>query len=322
MEENKNINDHLKNYVENNDFSNLNKQPLNDPNTQTFGPNTRTKVTEIQADSNFISIELHELPFGRFYQPGTRIQVRPLTTKELESFAIVNEKNAYDVKLKLNEVLRACSKITFVDGTPGTYRDIMDGDRDTISIVLSKLSKKHGGKLEKETRCKCKEEPVKIEMIPSNYVYKSENPKLTKWFDPDTKRYNFTLKSGAMISLAPVTIGLSEDIDAYILQKAAKSGGKDTPNITFMQCIPYILAGRGMKSCSIEKLDQEEYNFTKLNDDLFQFIYDTIDMIKFGIEELKALCPSCGQEVRTTFTFPSGARALFLLPNAFDELIG
>lgn len=319
-----NVNDHLKKFIENQEQP-QNSEPIEqvNQNVQNFGPNTRQKVQYIEADTNYISVELEQLPFGRFYIPGTRIQLRPLKTKELESFAVINEKNAFDVKQKLNEVLKACVKITFPDGTPGTYRDIKDGDRDTISIILSKMSKKHGAKLEKEVTCKCNiNQPTKIELIPANYVYKTENPKLTKWFDEDKRVYTFTLKSGATISLAPPTIGITEDVDAYILSQALKNGGKSVPNIALMQCIPYMLAGRGVKSMDPDKMAQEEFNFTKLNRDLFEFIYDTVDMISFGIEEIKTRCNSCGEEVRTTFGFPNGARALFMLSNAFDELIG
>lgn len=321
---NENVNNHLKQFIEENDpQANMNKAPLENPNIQNFGPNTKQKVAYIEADSNYISIELDQLPFGRFYIPGTRIQVRPLKTKEIESFAVINEKNAFDVKQKLNEVLKACVKIIFPDGSYGTYRDIKDGDRDTISIILSKMSKKHGAKLEKEVACKCGiNQPTKIELLPANYVYKQENPKLTKWFNEDSRTYTFVLKSGAPVSLAPPTIGITEDVDAYILSQALKSGGKTSPNITFMQCITYMLAGRGVKSMDPEKMAQEEFNFTKLNEDLFQFIYDTVDMISFGIEEIKTLCQGCGEEVRTSFGFPKGARDLFMLSNAFDELIG
>lgn len=322
--ENNNTNDHLKAFIQNNEMKEDQEIQQIDSNIisqQNFGPNTRTKVQEIKANSNYISIELHELPFGKFYSPATRIQVRALETVEIESFAIINEKNAYDVKLKLNEVLRACVNIE-IDGKLGSSRDLMDGDRDTISIVLSRMSKKHGNKLEKKVLEQSTGKEVSIELIPANYVFKEEDPKLTKWWNPIERVYHFKLKNGAEVKLAPPTLGLASDIDNYILAKALKSGGKDPVNVTFMECIPYMLAGKGIKSITTEKLEQEEYNFGKLNQDLFQFIFDAVSLIKFGVEEIRTISPYSGQEVRTSFSFPSGARDLFIIRNAFDEFIG
>lgn len=318
-----NTNDHLRQFIEKNELKedNISSVDSNIISQQNFGQNTRIKVQEIKADSNYISIEHHELPFGKFYSLSTRIQVRALDTAEIESFAIVNEKNLYDVKLKLNEVLRCCVKVE-IDGKLASNRDLMDGDRDTISIVLSRMSKKHGNKLEKKVLEQSTGKEVTIELIPANYVFKQEDPKLSKWWNQTERVYHFKLKNGAEVKLAPPTLGLASDIDAYILAKALQSGGKEAPNVTFMECIPYMLAGRGVKSITPEKLEQEEYNFKKLNPDLFQFIFDTVSMIRFGVEEIKTISPYSGQEVRTSFSFPSGARDLFIVRNAFDEFIG
>ena len=88
-----------------------------------------------------------------------------------------------------------------------------------------------------------------------------------------------------------------------------------------MQNLPYIKAGNGVTKLSIEQLEQEEFNFTKMNDEMFMVISDVVDKISFGIEKLKGKCPTCSQEVYTTFGFPNGARALFIVPNAFKQFV-
>ena len=81
-------------------------------------------------------------------------------------------------------------------------------------------------------------------------------------------------------------------------------------------------AGLGAKSLTIETLEQEEFNFKKLNDELFMFVDDAIKFVDFSVDELKSTCKVCKDEIKTSFSFPSGARALFVIPNAFDEFIG
>lgn len=315
-------NDHLMNFVKNNEHKP--QQPII-TNIEQFGPNSKQKVEYIEskADSMWIDIPLNELPYGKFYKIGTHIFIRPAVTKEIEAFAVVNDKNPFDVQLKLNEILSACTKVTFLDGSIGTYKDIQAGDRDTLAIIIAKATAKNGNKIQKKVVCDCdaSKDEISIEMIPANYIYKNESEDIADWFNKDTRVYEFELESGIKIALAPPTIGLTESINEYVFYKSAQSEGKIMPNVTFMQCIPYIKAGLGVKTLSVEQLEQEEYAFTKMNEELFMFVYDAIDLMGFGIEELKTTCTKCRKELKTPFSFPGGARALFVVPNAFKKFI-
>lgn len=306
----------LSEFVRNNEYKpSGNELP---PNTEVFGSNIRQKVEKIEADGTWINIPTRDLPYGEFYPDGTMISIRPVKTKEMQSFAVVNEKNPYDVQVKLNELLSACLKIeNVVSRAPMSYLDIIDGDRDTIAIVLAKASAKYGKKIEKVVKCTCSLD-VNIELIPANYTYKTHHEKMINFFNKDTKRYEFKLNTGASIKLAPPTIGLAQAINNYIIVKSAKSGNKETPNLAFMQTFPYIQAGKGVKTMEYDEIAQAEYEFSKMNDDLFQFTYEAIDMIAFGIEDVKSTC-TCGREVHTHFGFPDGARNLFFIRNAFDQ---
>jgi hypothetical protein len=313
--------DHLKSFLDESENKKENVQPTN---VEFFGPNSRQKVEKIDADSDWIDIPLKELPYGKFYKNGTHISIRPAKTKEIESFAIVNEKNPYDVQLKLNEILSACVKIQFADGSFGTYRDVQNGDRDTLAIIISRASAKKGRILQKATFCSCtagNKEEILIDLLPANYIYKQEHEDLKPYFNEETCTYDFEMYNDIKISIAPPTIGLTEDVNNYIFYTTTKSGGKTVPNVTFMQTIPYIKAGKGVKNITIEQLEQEEYNFGKMNEEMFMVIYDAIDLISFGIEKIKGHCPKCSQEVYAPFGFPDGPRALFLIPNAFKQFV-
>jgi hypothetical protein len=317
----KNREDHLKDFLDKTERPAEQIQPTN---IEYFGPNTRQKVETIEADSNWIEIPTKELPYGKFYQFGTHIFCRPAKTKEIESFAIVNEKNPFDVQLKLNEMLSACTKIEFADKTVGTYRDIQSGDRETMAIIISRMSAKKGRILQKVAFCDCTQnnkEEILIDLLPANYVFKQEDEIIRPFFNPNTCTYDFEMYNDVKISIAPPTIGLTEDINNYIYYQTTKSEGKKVPNVAFMQVIPYLKAGKGVRSLTIENLEQEEYNFSQMNDEMFMVIYDAIDKISFGIEKIKGHCPKCSKEVYTSFGFPKGARALFLIPDAFKQLV-
>lgn len=317
MEDNNILNE----FIKNNEYQEPVKQDSNIIKEDYVGDSVRRQVSKIDADSNYVNIPLNDLPYGIFYDDGVKISIRPVKTKEIQSFAVVNEKNPYDVIVKLNELLSACVKVeNIMTHNVMNHTDLLDGDRDTIAILIAKMSSKFGKKIEKKIKCACSLD-VNIEMIPSNYVYKTHHEKLIKYFNTTSKRYEFKLKNGATVNLAPPTLGLVQDINNYMLVKATKSGGKETPNITFMQTLPYLEAGKGVKSLDFKQLEQKEFDFTKMNDELFMFVYDCTDMITFGIEECKTNC-TCGREVHTNFGFPNGSRSLFVIPNSFDELIG
>lgn len=313
--------DHLKNFLEETEKKSENTQQTN---IEYIGPNTKQKVDKIEADSDYMEIPLKDLPEGKFYKTGTHIFIRPAKTKEIESFAIVNEKNPYDVQLKLNEILSACIKIQFADGSYGTYRDVQNGDRDTLAILISRISAKKGRILQKSAYCNCSigdKEEILIDLVPANYIFKDEHPDLKPFFNEDKKIYEFEMYNDIKIAMAPPTIGLTEDVNNYIFYQTTKSGGKTVPNVSFMQTIPYLKAGKGVKNMTIEQLEQEEYNFGKMNDEMFMVIYDAIDLISFGVEKIKGHCPKCSQEVYASFGFPNGPRALFLVPNAFKQFV-
>jgi len=319
--ENQQREDHLKSFL---DESEKHTEITTNTNIEFFGQSTKQRVDKIEADSDWIDIPVKELPYGKFYKRGTHIFIRPAKTKEIESFAIVNEKNPYDVQLKLNEILSACIKIQFQDGSYGTYRDIQNGDRDTLAIIISRASAKKGRILQKTAFCNCSagnKEEILIEMLPSNYIYKAEHADLKPYFNEETCTYDFEMYNDIKISIAPPTIGLAEDVNNYIFFQTTKSGGKTVPNVTFMQTMPYIKAGKGVKTMTLEQLEQEEYNFTKMNEEMFMVIYDAIDLISFGIEKIKGRCPKCSQEVYAPFGFPDGPRALFIVPNAFKQFV-
>ena len=52
---------------------------------------------------------------------------------------------------------------------------------------------------------------------------------------------------------------------------------------------------------------------------LFQGLNEVINNMTIGIKGLKMVCPECGEEVHTDFTFPGGASTIFEIPNILDS---
>lgn len=312
-------NDHLGDFIK--ESENVEKQqPTQNDNVEYFGNNKKEKVDKIEID-DWINLPIKTLPYNKFYKTGTKIFMKPLTTKEKQAFAAVNENNPLDVSVKLNEVFQACIKFVHANGELGSYRDIIDGDKQTTALTLAKLSAKNGRKFEHKVKSKNGEE-VTIEMIPANYVY-VETDELESFFNKESKVYELKNPSnGDTIKLAPPTIGLTEDFNTWLFKKSAESNGQDLPTVSFITCILYMQAGKGIKNIDTEKFDQLEYDFSKINGDRFEVIIDTVEnYIDFGIKKIKAQS-STGEWVEAPFRYPGGARNLFIIPNALKAFIG
>jgi hypothetical protein len=126
-----------------------------------------------------------------------------------------NENNHYDVHLKIIQLLQACTQLKYIDGSVGSYKDLMYGDRDVLLMVIAKLTSKTGRKITKKVKCSCGQEN-EIDYIPANYVYEQEVEKIKKYFNSNTCSYHFKLKNGTEVSLKPPTLGIVESLNNYI----------------------------------------------------------------------------------------------------------
>lgn len=323
--------DYLKQFINKSEGNKEEIEDITNKNIQIIGDNIRQKVDYIPTDieSQWQNIDIEHLPFRNYYEIGTKIFIRAAKTKEIEAFSTINESNHYDVHLKITQLLKSCVKVTMLNGTIGSYKDIMYGDRDILIMLISHLTSKSGKKLSKKITCTCGTEN-NIDYIPANIKFRDVNEKIKKYLDQNTKVYNFTLKNGYVVKLKPPTIGLVESLNEYIfyntmLSQKESVDGKITyvPNVSFMENIVYLKSGLGVKELDIKGWEQEEFEYERMNDDIFMFIDDAVKLISDGIEKIEKPCSSeiCTKNVSTPFHFPDGVRALFIVPNAFDEFI-
>jgi hypothetical protein len=298
------------------------EEAKNAPAQPTEAPRTgRHAVTEIPNSTDFITLLTDALPMGVFYYPGTRIQIRPATTGEIQSYSIVDDSNVYDCTVKMNEILATCTRIVLPDGSYGTYRDIKDGDRLFVVTEIARATASKGQHLVQKANCPSCHEVNVIQLTSKNFVLKSPSDEfMDKYFDENTRLFVFKRKGtkNVLFTLGAPSIGLTTDIYDYAFSRVNR---KEKPNAPFMLCAPWMLADRD--SLSIQEAEKEETAFTNMQRDVFLALNDAVNnKMQFGIKELKCNCSNCGTEVRAPYDFPGGASSLFVVPDAFDDLIG
>jgi len=312
--------DKLKDFLKSNNSNANSNTNSNNTNFQDNNPNNlqgRIKVDKIVADSNFTNMSMEDLPFSMFYPIGTKLFVRPLKTKEIESFSVVNENNEFDVSLKLAEVLEHAVELHFPDGSIKSGHYLFAGDKRTVLVYLSGLTIKNGPKLgilSKCTKTSCNTD-LFIDLYPKNYIYPKPNEKILKYFDLSSRKFIFPLKNGDRVVMSPPTVLEEKVIQSYIFQQALS---KKDVNIAFLEYYGWL---NDREDITIDDCKQAEFDFSVMNKEKFMFIYDTIKMMNFEVTEVFTVCPKCSTEVSEPYRFPNGARNLFIIPNAFDEFI-
>jgi hypothetical protein len=216
----------------------------------------------------------------------------------------------------MNDMISHCVRIKYPNkDVPSTYLDLKDGDRYYSIFLIRELTFQKGSNLISEVSCTCGFDN-KIEMSRANFVMHDTPEKIEPFFDTATKKFTFDTANNSHFEIGVPSIGLQKSFTDYILEEARK---KKTPNLSFLKIIPFILSDR--TSITAEGIDKHLTEFVAMNDDDFQFLNSVVNMMKFGIKDVKKECVECGSEVRTEFTFPNGASGIFVVHDAFDRFI-
>ena len=273
--------------------------------------------------NEYMVIPLDILPCGLFYKPGTRISIRAAKVQEVQAYSVVEDTNYLDITEKMNGILSSCVKYFYANGMQGSYKDVRDGDRLFLIFMIRELTFPGGKNLSKDVVCENCGHEFKMELrsTSSNKVQKSfvnyEMPeKLAKFFDPQERVFVFNI-NGVDYKLAPPTIGIQEIFFGDIKNKVQSD---KNPNVAFLKLASFMLYDR--IKITDEGIKAKEQEFKNLDMKTFQILNHAVGQMLFGIKEMKCDCPSCGLEVRTDMSFPSGASNIFVIPDAFDEYFG
>lgn len=276
-------------------------------------PKEGTRTEELQ----FISFDITNLPCGRFYRPGTMLLVRPAQLREIQAYSTVDDNNYMDIVDKMNDMLSACVKVKYQDGTVGSYTDVKDQDRIYVIFLIRELTFQKGNNLTVKVKKCCEEGDDRIELKINNFVFTKPDSSLENFYD---RRgfYHIELINGKVFDFSPPTIGISNALTEYIIKEKSKD---QEPNLSFLKIIPFLLSG--MNTVTQEELKDflESFEDPKETDmDTFQLLNDVAGKMTFGIKELKKTC-KCGKEVGAPMSFPNGAAGIFVIPNALEAFV-
>ena len=286
----------------------------NNPNQNVFDALTQPNINRV-ADLQFVSFDIKELPCGKFYPQGTTLMIRASQVKEIQSYAMVDDNNFYDIIEKMNDMLQACVRVKYPDGKIGTYLDVKDQDRLYLIFVIRELTFQQGNALAVNVRCSCGAENS-VELVRSNFRFHQIDEKLGKFYDKGKSAFIFNTINNKEFELTPPNIGLQKSFAEYIIKE---NNDRRPPNLAFLKIIPFMLNGR--TTITYDGIKSKLTDFESMDDISFQFLNAAVGKMTFGIKELSKRCSSCGVEVHTEMTFPNGASGIFIVRDAFETFI-
>lgn len=291
---------------------------LEGKNTQTTHTSTQPRMTQETtriSDLQYFAFDVKEFPCGIFYPPGTTIQVRPAQVKEIQAYSMVDDTNFYDIIEKMNDMLAACVRVKYLDGSVGSYLEVKDPDRFYLIFLIRELTFQQGSALTTNANCTCGTS-VTIELKRQNFMNYETPENVERFFDPATSSFRFQIKNGKVFYLAPPTIGLQKSFTEYIVKE---NNEKRKPNLSFLKIIPFLLVDRN--SITIDGIKAKLTEYEKMDDVSFQFLNSAVQKMTYGIQKLKKKCEVCNLEVHTDMVFPNGPSALFVVHDAFEQFI-
>lgn len=265
-------------------------------------------------DLQYQAMDVKHFPCGMFYPNGTTIHIRPALVKEIQAYSMVDDNNFPDIIDKMDDMLMACVRLKYADGSMGSYLDIKEQDRIFILFLIRELTFQQGMYLTVNKTCQCKNE-LQIELKRTNFVYFKPEEKLMKYFDTQYRCFSFEYK-GSVFQLTMPNIGLQKSFTEYITEEVAQ---KKEPNLSFLKIMPFLLGDRN--KMDIKEIKDELNRFQSMSIDSFQFLNSAVGHMKFGIEKLVKVCDVCSKEVDTQMMFPNGASGLFLDDDPFASYL-
>jgi len=273
--------------------------------------------------NEYMALPLNLLPCGLFYKIGTKISIRAAKVQEVQAYSVVDDNNYLDITEKMNGILSSCVKYFYANGLQGSYKDLRDGDRLFLIFMIRELTFPGGKNLSKDVTCgNCKHE-FKLELratssdkVQKSFVNYEMSEKLAKFFDPQERVFVFPI-DGVEYRLAPPTIGIQEIFFGDIKSKIQV---EKNPNVAFLKLASFLLHDRN--KITEDGIKAKEQEFKRMDMKTFQILNQAVGQMLFGIKEMKSDCPSCGLEVRTDMSFPSGASNIFVVSDALDEYFG
>ena len=261
-------------------------------------------------------LDLETLPsLGKFYPANTVIKIRSARAAEIRHFSTMDENNYIDMEDKLNAIVESCSQFTAGDKRL-SYKDILEEDRIIILLSVRDLSfPEPENKLMLKGKTEKTKKSVDIELSVKNLVPSIIDEEIERYYSSKMRTYNIKTRSAGTIRMKPPTIGVMQEVTAYLKDRQEKDQDFDK---AFLQVLPYMQADwRGLNLNKIFKMEME---YKGWDEKKFMLVYRLAERMKIGVQtQLETTFD--GEIAKAPLDFPGGIKSLFIISDLAGELL-
>lgn len=252
---------------------------------------------------------------GKFYPSDTVIKIRSAKAAEIRHFSTMDENNYIDMEEKLNSIVESCSQMT-ASKKRLSYKDILEEDRIVLLLNIRDLTfPEPENKLVLKGKTKQTKKQVDIELAVKNLVPTTIDDEIERYYDDRARTYVIKTRSAGEIKMHPPTIGVMQEVTAYLKDRQEKEQEFDK---AFIQVLPYIQAD--WRTLGLSKIFQLEVDYKAWDEKKFMVIYRLAERMRIGVQaNLETQVD--GEIASAPLEFPGGIKSLFIISDLAGELL-
>jgi hypothetical protein len=252
---------------------------------------------------------------SQFYPEDWTFYIRPATVEAIKNWSAVEEERIDVVNTVFNDIIRTCVSIKSTEGNIPWSR-INSWDRFWFILKVREYTFKKGeAKIEFTDTCPECEQELHYTLEPKSLHYEFPDPDIIDkhWNAYERAWYIDPKEYGLNQQAIKLYIPTLEKDQAILDWGIARARANKKLDQVFLKFLPWMLAKVPKDQIVLERFINECLQTYKSWDvDMFDFMEEVVRNVTINpSENLKQVCPHCGEEVVSNVRFPNGVRALF-----------
>lgn len=249
-----------------------------------------------------------------FYDSNWEFYIRPATVQAIKNWTAIDEERADVLNNVFNDIIKTCVKIDTHSSQGAGWAQINSWDRFWFVLKVREYTYSQGqNKIEFEDECSECNTDITYQLTAQNLFYEfPDDDLISQYWNGETWVID---PAEYDVNHEPVTLytpKLGKD-EAIIEWATSQVRAKKKLDETFVKFLVWMLPKPSKDMQVLDRQIQKIYKEYKNWDiDMFTFMNDVVNNITINpSEQLRVICPNCGQEATSTVQFPNGIKILF-----------
>jgi len=309
MQDNKDIEKNLENYVKENE------NQIGSPLSDTSG----ARIPGLKSDDEisfanrlgYQKIPIQDLPTqGKFYPEGTEIIIRAANAGEIRHWSTLNDQDLSSMDDMLNYIIERCVSIK-TSGPYSSWKDIKEVDRFYLLLAIREYTFIKG-----ENKLQVKvSETKKIDVNKNMIDYVNFTDDLMQFYSEQDRCFVLQFSSGKIMKVNIPSVGVTSWLKSYFQRKQQMQQPYDTD---FIGYAPFVIQDwRGLNDNVYEKyvLDSNAWTTEEIS-----CLTEIKDLFKETVDPVIKYTDDGGMEHTAPLNFSGGIKAIFIISGALRKL--